>query len=315
MLKQTKILVTGATGFIGANIARYFFEAGANVSIFTRKTSNKWRIKDILKDVSEYSVDILDEQKLKSAILRIQPQIIFHTAVYGGYPFQNKTEKILETNFTGTLNLLNACRKIEFELFVNTGSSSEYGIKAQAIKETDLPEPITDYGAGKALATLYCQAVARREKRPIVILRLFSPYGYYEESGRLIPSLILSCLHDRNPQASSFSSVRDFIFIEDVMDAYMKTIENKDVVGGEIFNIGCGKQHSVGEVMDTIIKLTGNKVKPDWGSISNPRIEPNVWQADISKAKKILNWEPKYELVQGLKKTLNWFRENKGMYK
>lgn len=315
MLRNKKILITGATGFVGANIVHRFLTEGASVIIFTRKTSNKWRIKDILKDVAEYSVDLLDESELENTILHIKPEIIFHTATYGGYPFQCESKKIFGTNCIGTVNLVNACRKIDFGLFVNMGSSSEYGIKHQPMKENDWLEPITDYGVSKAFATLYCQAVAKRENKSIVTFRLFSPYGYYEASIRLIPSLIISCLKGRNPEVSSPNPVRDFIFIEDLIDSYVKAIENKGRIIGEVFNVGYSRQHSVGEVVDEIIKLIGNKVNPEWESISNPRVEPKIWQADISKAKKLLSWQPKYDLTHGLKKTINWFKENIELYR
>lgn len=309
--QRKKILITGATGFIGANLVRYFLKRQASVSILIRKTSDKWRIQDIIKKVSAYSVDLLDSQKLSRAILHIRPEIIFHTAAYGGYIFQQHTKKILETNFIGTVNLVNACRNINFELFINTGSSSEYGIKSKAMAETDLLEPLTDYGLSKAAATLYCQALAKREKRPIVTLRLFSPYGYYEEPSRLILSVIKACLKGESPKLSSPNSVRDFIFIEDVVNAYVKAVENKDKAAGEIINIGYGKQVSINETVKSIIRLTGNTVQPEWESISNPRNEPVNWQADISKAGKKLDWQPKYDLERGLKKTIRWFTDTR----
>ena len=312
-IKGRKVLITGSTGFIGANLVRRFLEIGAEVHILTRTTSNKWRIDNALKDVNEYYVDLLNYEKLESIILDIAPEIIFHTAIYGSYPFQKDIKKIIESNFIGTVNLVNACKKVDFELLVNTGSSSEYGIKSGPMTEEDVLEPVNDYGVSKAAATLYCQAVARGEKIPVVTLRLFSPYGYYEEPIRLIPSIIISCLKGRNPEVSSPNSVRDYIFVEDVIDAYMQVIETSDI-GGEIFNIGYGEQHSVGEVVNKIVELTGNNVWPEWGSVPKRANEPNVWQADVTKAKDILKWKPKYSLERGLAKTVKWFMENMILY-
>lgn len=312
-LKGKRILITGSTGFIGSNLVRNFLSLGAEIHILTRKTSDKWRINDVLNDINEYLVDLRDDKKLESVILDIGPEIIFHTAIYGGYPFQNDIKEIMESNFIGTVNLINACKKIDFELFVNSSSSSEYGIKQKPMTEKDLLEPVSNYGVSKASATLYCQTVARMEKRPIVTLRLFSPYGYYEEQTRLIPSVVLSCLKEKNPEVASPDHVRDFIFVEDVMDAYKNVIKISNI-NGEIFNIGYGKQHLVGEVVDNIIRLTGNKVKPKWGNAPNRDNEPNCWQADISKAKESLKWEPKYNLEGGLAKTIKWFENNLDLY-
>jgi nucleoside-diphosphate-sugar epimerase len=315
MLKNKKILITGATGFIGANLTRYFLKNGSSIFIFMRRTSDKWRIHDISKDISEYLVDLTDAAKLGRLIKKIKPDIIIHTASHGGYPFQRDRERIIKNNFNGTVNLINACSYIDFELFINTGSSSEYGIKSKPTKETDILEPVSDYGISKAAATLYCHTVSKKENRPVVTFRLFSPYGYYEAETRLIPSLILSCLKSQNPKLSSLDSVRDFIFIEDILDAYKKAIECKDDIRGEIFNIGFGEQHTVGEVAQDIIKLIDNRVRPEWGKVKNPRQEPKYWQADISRAKRLLKWKPKYNLRDGLEKNIKWFRKNITLYK
>jgi nucleoside-diphosphate-sugar epimerase len=313
-LKDKRILITGATGFIGANLVHYALSKGACVSIFTRKGSNRWRIDSVLSDLREYCVDLLNEVRVVDAVAQIKPEIIFHTAVYGGYPSQNHLRRILETNIVGTVNLLTACRKIDFELFINTGSSSEYGVKPAPMKEDDALKPLTPYGVSKASATLYCQAISLGQARPIVTLRLFSPYGYYEESTRLIPSVILSYLRGENAGVSLPDSVRDFVFIEDVVDAYVKAVENSRKLVGQIFNVGYGKQHTVSDVVTEIIELTGATVKPQWNTVGNPRIEPEFWQADISKIERLLDWQPQHQLVAGLEKTTAWFGENFQLY-
>ena len=167
MLRNKKILITGATGFIGANAARYFLKKGARVFIFTRAVSDKWRVRDILRDVSEYRVDLMDSVKLKRAVKAIKPNVIIHTAVYGGYPLQNNTAKIIGANFTGTVNLINASINTGFELFINTGSSSEYGIKSKPMRETDLLKPINEYGVTKAAAALYCRKRPKKKIFPL----------------------------------------------------------------------------------------------------------------------------------------------------
>jgi nucleoside-diphosphate-sugar epimerase len=183
------------------------------------------------------------------------------------------------------------------------------------MKESDLLEPINDYGISKATATLFCQSVARREKLTIATLRLFSPYGYFESQARLIPSVIISCLNKTNPELSSPDSVRDFIFIDDVINAYTNVLENNNKIRGEIFNIGYGRQHTVGEIVNKIIVLIGYKVKPIWKSVPNPRIEPFCWQADTGKAKETLNWRPRHNLDAGLTKAISWFKKNLSLYR
>ncbi len=314
MINSKTILITGATGFIGSYLTHRLISEDCDLHIITREQSNTWRIKNILNRVTIHNVDLINADSLEKLVKRIKPEIIFHTATYGGYPFQKDVNKVIQANIIGTVNLVNVCLKVGFNIFVNTGSSSEYGVKSKPMNETDLLEPNDNYGVAKASATLFCQAKARSEKLPIVTLRLFSPYGYYEELTRLVPSVIISCLTGKNPKVSFPEAVRDFIFIEDVLDAYVKAA-NVPNIGGEIFNIGYGKQHSVGEVVNEIIKLTGGKVNPEWGSIPKRTNEATVWQADISKARNILKWGPRYNLEEGLNETVKWFKGNFPLYK
>ena len=312
-LEGKKIVITGATGFVGANLVRTAFNAGAEIHILTRRNSDIWRIKDLLEDINSHSLDLLNYNEITSIISTIKPDIIYHLATYGGKPNQDDLCRIIETNFISTINLIRACKKVNFELFVNTGSSSEYGIKANPMHESDCPEPINNYGVSKCAATLYCQTAAKNEKLPIVTLRLFSPYGNYEESARLIPSVIMACLREENPRISSPRFVRDFIYIEDVIDSYGRLADAYDV-SGQIINIGSGESHSIGEVANKIIELTGNNVELLTGKEQSWPNEPENWQADISKAENVLDWRPQYDLERGLKASIKWFEENIELY-
>jgi len=316
-LNGKKVLITGATGFVGANLVRMVLKQGSDVYIITRKKSDKWRIDDVLGEIAEYNtdfnIDLLDCDKLNRIIRRIRPDIIYHTATYGGRPGQKDAIKIVQTNLVGTINLIKACQKFGFDLFVNTGSSSEYGIKERAMQEGDLLEPVNDYGISKSAATQYCRAVARNKGLPIVTLRLFSPYGSYEESTRLIPSVILSCLRGEKPKISSPYFVRDFVYIQDVLDAYAKLSDVPDL-GGEVFNIGSGKQCTVGDVANMIIELSGCCMELEMGMPQGWPNEPKKWEADISKANDILGWMPKYSMEKGLAETIRWFEKNINIY-
>ncbi len=308
-----RIFITGATGFIGSNLTRRYLDQGAEVFINLRKASDTWRIKDILSEVNSVAIDITDYEKLRQAIKKVRPDIIFHTATYGGSAEQKNIERIMETNITGTVNLIRSCRDTGVRLLVNTGTSSEYGIKDSAMKETSLLEPVNEYGVSKAAATLFSQTYAVTDMLPIVTLRLFSPYGRYEQKSRLVPSVILSALQKINPKISSREFVRDFIYIDDILDAY-EAVTNLKNPAGKIFNIGSGQQHSVGEIVDIIVSHLGNEVTYELGAPQAWNNEPQVWQADIQKANIELRWVPRYSLNDGLAATIDWFKVNKELY-
>ncbi len=315
MLKNSRVLITGATGFIGANLLRRCLKEGAQVCILACAGSANWRIADVKKEAVEYEVDVRDYARLENVVSKVRPEIVFHLAAYGVYPFQSDNSLIMNTNVLGTANLLNACRKNGFKRFVATGTAVEYGVKSSPLVETDLLEPVTDYGVSKAASTLLCQAVGRREDLPITILRLFTPFGDFEEKGRLISTVITSCLKKRALKLAVPGFVRDFSYISDVVDAFINVADNSNSAGnGEIYNIANGREYTIGQAVEIMLKLLNSKIKPEWGSLAPHGVKAGVQQADISKAGRVLNWSPKYSFEQGLSETIKWFEKNISLY-
>ena len=150
------VLITGATGFIGACLARKISKTH-NVHIILRKDSDTWRIKDIINDLSLHYADLTDGPAVKKIVEAVKPNTIYHLAAYGTYSSQQDCSQIIQSNIIGTLNLLKASEHIGFSIFINTGTSSEYGTKNQPMKETDITEPNTCYGVSKVSQTLLCQ--------------------------------------------------------------------------------------------------------------------------------------------------------------
>jgi len=308
-----KMLVTGATGFVGSCLTRRLVEMEYDVHVFIRSGSNKWRIEDLLGRVTRHEVDLRDADVVQKAVTQIGPAIICHLATYGGFASQKEPSVIMESNLMGTANLLEACEKTGFTCFINTGSSSEYGLKSRPMSESDILDPVGDYGVSKAAATLLCRARAFEKGLPVVTLRLFSPYGPWDDPQRLIPYVIKSFLRGKAPELSTPKSVRDFIYIDDVLDVFFKVMK-ASVSGGEIFNVGTGVQHSVGEVVSMVGGIIENGIEPVWGRVTSPRAEPDSWVANIRKAGIKLGWFPSTSLRAGLNKTVEWFRKNLELY-
>lgn len=311
---KDNFLVTGATGFIGANLVRELVSLGENISIIVRDNKLNWRLSDIANRINILECDITDP-KLQEITNKIKPDYIFHLAGYGNLPHEDDIYKMIDFNLKGTINLLNAVKKNPFKLFINTGSSAEYGVKDQEMRESDVLEPINNYGVVKSAITLYCQKEAIRNNLPIINFRPFTPYGYFEGKNRLIPDVCLSALEGRAIKVSSPGHVRDFIFIEDVVSAYIQAAKMQHNPG-EIYNIGSGTQYTVKDIVEKILKITGSKSEIQWGAVAKQAryIEPKKWIADISKIKKILRWEPKNTIDSGLKKTIDWLSDHKKLY-
>ncbi|MDO8609838.1 MAG: GDP-mannose 4,6-dehydratase [bacterium] len=313
-MKSKKILITGGTGFVGANLVHRLINEGYKPTVLIRKDSNVWRLKNIISKIELLETDIFNYERLKKDIGIVRPQYIYHLAVYGAYQtIQKDIKKTLETNIFGTINLLNAGYNSGLEYFVNTGSSSEYGIKEKIMKETDILCPVNYYGVTKAATTLITSTFSIQNKLPAVTFRLFSPYGYYEDKDRFVPTVIMAGIKNEAIELSNPSFVRDFIFIDDVIDAYIYFLNSKKYYG-EIFNIGSGKQTKLGDFVKTIEKVLGNKIKIKWTSYESNQFEPKKWQADISKAKSTLNWSPKNSMISGIQKISRWYKENYNLY-
>lgn len=295
-IEKKKILITGGGGFVGANLVRGLANKNYEVYALIRKR-DPWRIKDLLVSgiVKGCYVDLTNLEDLKKCVQDIRPDFIFHTAVYGAYPrIQKNLELMIQTNIIGTINLIEAAEGIPI---INTGSTSEYGIKADPMKETDLCLPDNDYGWSKLSQTLYCQM------KKIPTLRLFSVYGPWEEPNRLIITLIKAKI--KGLPLNLMNSVRDYIYMDDVVNAFIKASEEYDKIKGEIINIGSGKQSSVKDILSIIDNINTQRLKINW-DFKEIQTEPKVWVANIEKANKLLNWKPDYTVEQGLKKTYEW---------
>lgn len=303
---KRSVFVTGANGFIGANLTRKLLKQNLDVHILAQDIKRLSRLKDVLGLIRLHTGDLLDLSSLERIFKKVKPDYIIHLATYSKYQDQQAASKMIDVNIKGTFNLLLSTSHINYEAFVNTGSSSEYGIKSKSMKETDLLEPISFYAATKASATHLCQAFAREHQKPIVSLRPFSVYGPYEEEKRFIPTMVRAVLDSKPIKLTPGTQRRDFVFVEDIVNIYLKTIINGKKLSGQILNMGTGIEYSNDEVVKTLFNVTGKKVKIEKGAFPKKIWDTSHWVADITKTKRLLHWKPEFSLAEGLKKTYEW---------
>ena len=302
-MANLKIAIDGASGFVGANLVRYF-EKKQRVFALTR-SQNNWRLEG--SEAETIVFDLANRDGVFKTIKRINPDVFIHCAVFGGYHFETDQRKIIETNVIGTLNAIDACSQVP--LFINTGSSSEYGIRNEPMKETDDISPNTQYALTKAAMTKFLHDRTPDSKPKAITLRLFSAYGYYEERHRFIPYIVYSAIKGQKAKIWGRNNVRDFIFIEDVARAYELAVQKHERLdNGEVLNVGSGQQHTLAE---TAKKLG---VAVEWITEGRKEEPKRMWQADIKRINEKLGWMPKNSLREGLKKTKNWMKENIDLY-
>ncbi len=306
-LLTERFFVTGATGFVGSCLVRKLAEIGCEVHALVRQGANRWRLHGLEERLSFHIGDLTDRDQLRGIITAVQPSIIYHLAVHGAYPDQTDADQTILTDVFGTWNLLRACAEVDYKVFVNTGSSSEYGFKQHAMRETDLLEPNSYYAVAKSAQTLVCGHMARADRRPINTFRLFSVYGPYEAPGRLIPTVIKRCLRGQDLEMVSPDTARDFIYVEDVVEAYLQ-VGQLSLQCGEVFNIGTGVQSTVRDVVRLAMQSSGASAQVKWGSMPARVWDAETWLADCSKVRRILKWSARTSLATGIQKTVDWFR-------
>lgn len=312
--KKKSLLITGGAGFIGANLVKYFLDQKYEVHCIVKPSTNLWRLSNENKSISFYNVSLCDRKLLKKVAEKVKPSTIIHLAAYGNTNSEVNIDETVETNILGTLNLLFATKDIQYEAFLNTGSSSEYGFKKNPMKEVDCLEPNSMYSATKASSTYLCQVFSHDYNKPIVTIRPFSVYGPYESRGRLISNIVVSIIKNRPINLSPGKGKHDFIYIEDLVNGYVAAIKNIKKISGQVINLGTNIEHTNRDVIDKLFKVTKKKVKVNINSISKRSWDSPHWSANIDVAKKLLHWEPKYDINAGIEQTYKWFIKNINLY-
>lgn len=307
---DTPVLITGAAGFIGANLTRRLIGLGARVHAVVRPGTNLWRLEDVGAELAIHSVDISDRNGLSAALRQTAPEIVFHLAAVGAARHDASAAELFTTNVLGTVSLLEAAEPLPYRRFVHIGGSSEYGPREVPLRETDRLEPVTPYGASKAAATLAAQQYARARGRPIAILRPFSVYGPWESTARLIPTATLAAIEGRALPLTGPGYRRDLIYVDDVVDACV-IAATRDVAPGEIVNLGTGRQSSNEEVVGIIERVSGCALDKRVGEYHARLSDTTHWVADTTKAEQVLGWKATRSLEAGLRDSVAWWAEHR----
>jgi dolichol-phosphate mannosyltransferase len=304
-----RVLVTGAAGFIGANVARRLLADGYETTLLTGPGSDCWRLVELEGEAPILQLDLADGAAVTGAVEGARPDWILHLAAHGAYSWQTDRAAILRTNVVGTANLLEAARRVEVEAFVNTGSSSEHGLKESAPTEEDEVEPNSAYAVAKASATMLCRHVAAADGLNVCTLRLYSAYGPWEEPRRLVPALAVEGLHGRLPPLVDPRIARDFVWVGDIVDAYLLAASAVHSEPGAVYNVGTGTQTTVGEAAEIARSVLGVDASPNWGSMAARSWDTDCWVADSSKIRRLLNWRPTRDFREGFEELASWFRD------
>ena len=294
--KKTKILIIGGTGYIGYHLVRKCVSLGWSVSVFSIHNPKKDRK---VKDVKYYQGNLVKKSTLK----KIDKNFDFIVNL-GGYVDHKNKVKSLNTHYIGCKNLVEIFLKKKIKLFLQVGSGAEYGKIRSPHHESSDRKPKSIYGTPKFLASKHLIQKFKKEGFPCCIVRLYQVYGKKQDSNRVIPFIVRSCLKNQPFPCSDGKQFRDFLDIEQVVNVLIKVLKTKKVLG-EIINIGSGEAISIKFLIKKICQIT-KKGKPKFGMIKMRSDENKKVYPNINKAKKILKWYPKKNFYKKLISIINY---------
>jgi len=319
---KKKVLVTGAGGFIGSHLIERLVNLGADVIGFVRYNSrNDWGLLEIipphmLDSLEVVSGDLMDFDAVSSAAKDVD--VLFHLGSLISIPYSyNRPRDTIENNVISTLNILTAARERGVEKIVHTSSSEVYGTAQYVpIDEKHPLQGQSPYSASKIAADKIAESFYCSFDLPVATIRPFNTFGPRQSARAIIPTIITQAMEQETIRLGSLFPTRDYTYVKDTVNGFIKVAESDRSVG-EVINIGSNFEISMGDLAEKISNLLNKKIS----IVQDPsRVRPlksevqRLW-CDNAKAKRLIDWEPKVSLDQGLQETIDWMRENKSLIK
>ena len=296
---KNNILIVGGTGFIGYHLAKRSLKKGWTVTSISSKAPKKKRY---LPKVKYLLCDITKKKALRR---NIQKQFKYVVNL-GGYVDHSNKEKTFQSHYIGCKNLTEILLKKAPKAFIQIGSSIEYGNAKSPQKENFRCNPKSVYGKAKLLASKHLLNLFKKQEFPSTVLRLYQAYGPRQDLNRFIPIIISGCIKNKKFPCSKGNQLRDFLYVDDVVNAILKSLTNKNA-RGQIINIGSGKPRKIKNIID-YIKRTSKGGYPQFGRVKLRKDEILEVYPDIKKAKNKINWSPRISFKKGLKITINSYK-------
>jgi len=293
-----KVLVTGASGFIGAHLCRRLVDAGAEVHALSRRPPSGDR-----SPLNWWEGDVAEIELVRTLFRKIRPETIYHLASHVmGAPDLHHVLPTFRANLQSSVNLLTAAAENGCKRLVMTGSLAE--------PEPSRGEmfPVAPYAAAKWASSGYARMFHALYGVPAVLARVFMVYGPAQKDlSKLIPYAILSLLQGKSPAISSGERLVDWIYVDDVVEAYL-ALAGAPGIEGQTVEIGSGKLVSIRDIVGKVVHLVGG-MEPTFGALPDRPMEP-VRIADVAQTRERIGWSPRTQLTEGLSRTVEWYKEH-----
>jgi NAD dependent epimerase/dehydratase len=317
---ELKVVVTGAGGFIGSHLAEHLVALGAQTRAFIRYSSNGQRgwlsQSSVAQEIDFFHGDICDPDCVSAAVKDMD--VVFHLAALIAIPYSYQAPRAyIRTNVEGTLNILQAARQHHVQRIIQTSTSETYG-SAQYVP-IDEKHPLqgqSPYSASKIASDKLAESFHLSFDLPVATIRPFNTYGPRQSARAVIPTIITQALTSNTVKLGSLSPTRDLNFVADTVDGFIKIAESPQAIG-QVINIGTGKEISIRDLANTIIKLIGKKVSIE---CEEQRLRPENSEvdrlcADNTRAQTLTHWVPQNTLEDGLSQTIAWMEQHLAHYR
>ena len=307
-----KVLVTGASGFIGSFLTETLVQQGMEVHCLLRPSSSTQRLRSVLEYIRVYRADLTDPDTLSDAVNAAKPEIIFHLAATGATNVDVSPMLAARINIEGTLNLLLALEG-EYQTFVNTGTCHEYGDNVPPFREDQDPRPELPYAITKTAAWRFCNRLYKTKGWPIVTVRPFAVYGPGQAANTFVAACIRAAQSKQNFKMTMGEQSRDWVYIADMVDGLIRAGTTPQAIGGT-FNLCTGHETTLYETA----QLVAEQIAAEYGCApidihrgALPYREGEIWRlvGDNSRARTVLGWEPSISLRSGIRETVRAYHQ------
>jgi len=296
-MKDDVVLITGAGGFLGSHLSRRM--EGKNIFLTSLRSN---------QDKNIHVLDLTDYEQVKEMILKLRPTVVYHLGAVVNLSRDYETAReTLDTNIQSTLNILEALRRFPPRKFIFASTEEIYGESEVPYKEMMIPKPPSPYAVSKVACEQLCHMYAKELNFSSVIFRIGTMYGPEQLTERFIPSIISRAIKGEDIRLNSGMKMRDYIFIDDVIDAFLLTrdcsLKEKDI----ILNLGGGISIRLIDLVHDIVQRVHSTSKIVLGVIPDRLSESDIWLMDNTKVTTILGWRPRITIEEGIQRTCEYY--------
>jgi nucleoside-diphosphate-sugar epimerase len=299
-----KVLLTGASGFIGSHVARLLVASGESVTAILKPSSDRWRIADLEKSLRVLDCDLGDRACLREPLAQDPPDVCIHLAWHGWSGPSLTAEENL-SSLAASLELLRALADAGCRRFVGVGTCFEYDTAAGMLSETTPSAPADLYGVCKHSLWMAARALSPVAKMEVAWARVFLVYGPFDDERRLVPSLAVSLIRGEPARTTPGEQIRDVIHVEDAASAIWAIARSSHT---REVNVASGIPVRVADIARQIGEIVGRPELLQIGALPYRASDPPVLVADTTVLRDTIGWAPRYDLATGLSQTVGWWR-------